>query len=63
MARKKNVDAEAPAHGARYNVIRRDFLGDKGKQVGCNVSKDRAEEYVKEMQEAGEQGDFQIVKA
>lgn len=60
---KRRVAEAAESAGPLYNVLRRDFYGDPGKQVGCNVSRERAEEYVKEMEECGERAEFEIVRA
>lgn len=35
-----------------FHVIRREYFGDPGSQVGSNVTKERAASYVKEMQQA-----------
>ena len=63
MGKRRVASVEALPSGPLFHVIRRDFYGDPGKQVGANISKDRAEEYVQEMQDCGEQAAFEIVRA
>lgn len=62
MGKRRVAEVETPPSGPLYHVIRRDYFGDPGKQVGSNVSKERAEEYVEEMQGC-ERADFEIVRA
>jgi hypothetical protein len=46
-----------------FNVVRRDYYGDPGKQVGSNLSKERAAEYVKDRQQEGEKCSYEIEQA
>lgn len=52
------------ANGAKktplFHVIRKEYFGDKGSQVACNVTKERAEEYAKEMQ-AADRAAYEVV--
>ncbi len=54
---------EAPARGPLYNIIQFDHAGDTGQQVGANVSRERAEEYVAEHRAADPTKGYEIVKA
>ncbi len=64
MGRRRVVaPEEAPARGALYHVIRFDHAGDTGHQVGSNISRDRAEEYVAEHRAADPTKGYEIVKA
>ncbi len=64
MGKRRVVEpGEAAARGPLFNIIQFDHAGDTGQQVGSNVSRDRAEEYVAEHRAADPTKGFEIVKA
>lgn len=44
-----------------YNVVRRDYYGDPGKNVGAGLTKQAAEDYVKVRQQEGEACHYEVV--
>jgi hypothetical protein len=44
-----------------YNVVRRDFYGDPGKNVGAGLTKEAAEEYVRVRSQEGESCHYEVV--